>query len=161
MGPQRLARENGVSMADAKKFIEDYFAKYPGIQKFTTEMVELARKQGYVSTLMGRKRLIPEINSSNIGLKITGEHMAVNTPIQGSAADLIKIAMVRLHEKLKTKKMGTTMLLQVHDELVFEAPKGEVEEAKKMIAHEMENAMKLKVPLKVDVGVGKSWLEAH
>ena len=161
MGPQRLARENGVTMVEAKKFIEDYFAKYPGIQKFTTEMVELARKQGYVSTIMGRKRLIPEINSTNIGLKITGEHMAVNTPIQGSAADLIKIAMVRLHEKLKTKKMGTAMLLQVHDELVFEAPKGEVEEAKKMIVHEMENAMKLKVPLKVDVGVGKSWLEAH
>jgi DNA polymerase I len=161
MGPMRLARENGVTMAEAKKFIEDYFAKYPGIQKFTTEMVELARKQGYVSTLMGRKRLIPEIHSTNIGLKINGEHMAVNTPIQGSAADLIKIAMIRLYEKLKTKKMETRMLLQVHDELVFEAPKDEVEAAKKMIVHEMENAMKLKVPLKVDVGVGKSWLEAH
>src|ERR1019366_3739129 len=101
MGPQRLARENGVTIAEAKKFIEDYFAKYPGIQKFTTEMVELARKQGYVSTILGRKRLIPEIHSTNIGLKINGEHMAVNTPIQGSAADLIKVAMVRLHEKLK------------------------------------------------------------
>jgi DNA polymerase I len=161
MGPQRLARENGVTMAEAKKFIEDYFAKYPGIQKFTTEMVELARKQGYVSTLLGRKRLIPEINSTNIGLKITGEHMAVNTPIQGSAADLIKIAMVRLHAKLKQKKMETTMLLQVHDELVFEAPKSEVEDAKKLIIKEMEGAMELKVPLKVDVGVGKNWLEAH
>ncbi len=161
MGPMRLARENGVSMMEAKKFIEDYFAKYPGIQKFTTEMVELARKQGYVTTLLGRKRLIPEIHSTNIGLKITGEHMAVNTPIQGSAADLIKVAMVRLHEKLKQKKMETAMLLQVHDELVFEAPKDEVEAAKKMIVYEMENAMKLKVPLRVDVGVGKSWLEAH
>ena len=161
MGPMRLARENGVTMLEAKKFIEDYFAKYPGIQKFTTEMVDLARRQGYVSTILGRKRLIPEIHSTNIGLKINGEHMAVNTPIQGSAADLIKVAMVRLHEKLKTKKMETAMLLQVHDELVFEAPKGEVEEAKKLIVHEMENAMKLKVPLKVDVGVGKSWLEAH
>ena len=161
MGPMRLARENGVSMAEAKKFIEDYFTKYPGIQKFTLEMVELARKQGYVSTLMGRKRLIPEINSTNIGFKISGEHMAVNTPIQGSAADLIKIAMIRLHEKLEAKKMRTAMLLQVHDELVFEAPKGEVEEAKKIIVHEMENAMTLKVPLRVDVGVGKSWLEAH
>ncbi len=161
MGPMRLARENGVSIAEAKKFIEDYFAKYPGIQKFTTEMVELARKQGFVSTILGRKRLIPEIYSTNIGLKINGEHMAVNTPIQGSAADLIKVAMVRLHEKLIQKKMKTAMLLQVHDELVFEAPKEEVEEAKKIIIHEMENAMKLKVPLKVDVGVGKSWLEAH
>ncbi len=161
MGPQRLARENGVSMQEAKKFIEDYFAKYPGIKEFTTEQVELARKQGYVSTILGRKRLIPEINSTNIGLKINGEHMAVNTPIQGSAADLIKVAMVRLHEVFKAKKMETDMLLQVHDELVFEAPKDEVEAAKKIIVHEMENAMKLKVPLRVDVGVGKSWLEAH
>lgn len=161
MGPMRLARENGVSMAEAKKFIEDYFAKYPGIQKFTTECVETAKQKGYVSTLLGRKRRLPDIQSSNVGLRISSEHMAVNTPIQGSAADLIKIAMIRLHGKLKAKKMGTVMLLQVHDELVFEAPKGEVEEAKKLIVHEMENAMKLKVPLKVDVGVGKSWLEAH
>jgi len=161
MGPQRLARENGVSMAEAKKFIEDYFAKYPGIEKFTTECVETAKEKGYVSTILGRKRLLPEINSTNIGLKITAEHMAVNTPIQGSAADLIKLAMLRIHEKLRSKKMDTLMLLQVHDELVFEAPKGEVEEAKKMIVHEMENAMKLKVPLRVDVGVGKNWLEAH
>ena len=161
MGPQRLARENGVSMAEAKKFIEDYFAKYPGIQKFTTECVETAKEQGYVSTILGRKRLLPDIQSTNVGLRITAEHMAVNTPIQGSAADLIKVAMLRIHEKLKAKKLGTTMLLQVHDELVFEAPKSEVEEAKKLIVHEMENAMKLKVPLKVDVGVGKSWLEAH
>ncbi len=161
MGPQRLARENGVTMAEAKKFIEEYFAKYPGIQKFTTEQVETAKKQNYVSTILGRKRLIPEIHSTNIGLRINAEHMAVNTPIQGSAADLIKVAMVRLHEKLKQKKMETAMLLQVHDELVFEAPKNEVENAKQMIVHEMENAMKLKVPLKVDVGVGKNWLEAH
>ncbi len=161
MGPQRLARENGVSMAEAKKFIEDYLAKYPGIQKFTTECVETAKEQGYVSTILGRKRLLPEIHSTNIGLKIAAEHMAVNTPIQGSAADLIKIAMVRLHAKLKQKKMETTMLLQVHDELVFEAPKAEVEDAKKLIIKEMEGAMELKVPLKVDVGVGKNWLEAH
>jgi DNA polymerase-1 len=161
MGPQRLARENGVSMAEAKKFIEEYFAKYPGIQKFTTEQVEKAKEEGFVSTILGRKRLLPDIQSSNIGLRINAEHMAVNTPIQGSAADLIKIAMVRLQEKLKKKKMETVMLLQVHDELVFEAPKSEVEEAGDLITQEMEGAMKLKVPLKVDVGVGKNWLEAH
>ncbi len=161
MGPQRLARENGVSMVEAKKFIEDYLAKYPGIEKFTKECVETAKEQGFVTTILGRKRLLPEIHSTNPGLKIAAEHMAVNTPIQGSAADLIKIAMVRLHAKLKQKKMETTMLLQVHDELVFEAPKGEVEDVKKIIVKEMEGAMELKVPLKVDVGVGKSWLEAH
>ena len=161
MGPQRLARENGVTMAEAKKFIEDYFAKYPGIQKFTTEQVDLAKQQGFVTTILGRKRFLPDIHSSNIGLRINAEHMAVNTPIQGSAADLIKVAMIRLHEVFAKKKMETAMLLQVHDELVFEAPKDEVEDAKKLIIHEMENAIKLKVPLRVDVGVGKSWLEAH
>jgi DNA polymerase-1 len=161
MGPQRLARENGVTMVEAKKFIEDYLAKYPGIEKFTKECVKTANEQGFVTTILGRKRLLPEIHSTNPGLKIAAEHMAVNTPIQGSAADLIKIAMVRLHAKLKQKKMETTMLLQVHDELVFEAPKGEVEDVKKIIVKEMEGAMELKVPLKVDVGVGKSWLEAH
>jgi DNA polymerase I len=161
MGPQRLARENGVSIAEAKKFIEDYMAKYPGIQKFTTEQVELAKKHNYVSTILGRKRLLPEIHSSNIGLRLNAERMAVNTPIQGSAADLIKVAMVKIHQVLRQKKMETAMLLQVHDELVFEAPKGEAEEAGKLIAHEMENAIQLKVPLKVEVGVGKNWLEAH
>jgi DNA polymerase-1 len=161
MGPQRLARENGVTMAEAKKFIEDYFAKYPGIQKFTTEQVELAKTQGFVTTILGRKRFLPDIHSTNIGLRINAEHMAVNTPIQGSAADLIKVAMIRLHEVFAKKKMETAMLLQVHDELVFEAPKDEVEQAKKIITHEMENAIELKVPLRVDVGTGKSWLEAH
>lgn len=161
MGPQRLARENGVTMQEAKKFIEDYFAKYPGIKKFNDSMIELAQTQNYVSTILGRKRIIAEIHSTNPGLKINAEHMAVNTPIQGSAADLIKVAMIRLHEVFKQKKMETAMLLQVHDELVFEAPKDEVEEAKKIIVREMEGAMKLKVPLRVDVGVGKSWLEAH
>ncbi len=161
MGPMRLARENGVSMAEAKKFIEEYFAKYPGIQKFIDEQIQKARDEGFVSTILGRKRPLNEIHSANIGLRINAEHMAVNTPIQGSAADLIKVAMVKLHEKLRVKKMETVMLLQVHDELVFEAPKKEAEEAKKLIVHEMENAIKLKVPVKVDIGMGKSWLEAH
>jgi DNA polymerase-1 len=148
-------------MAEAKKFIEDYMAKYPGIQKFTNEQVDKARKEKIVYTILGRKRPLPDILSTNVGIRINAEHMAVNTPIQGSAADLIKIAMVRIHEKLKQKEMRIAMLLQVHDELVFEAPKDEVEEARKMIVYEMENAMKLKVPIKVDVGVGKNWLEAH
>ena len=161
MGPQRLARENGVTMIEAKKFIEDYMAKYPGIQKFTTEQVDKAREEKVVYTILGRKRTLPDIHSTNVGIRINAEHMAVNTPIQGSAADLIKVAMVRLHERLKERKLNTVMLLQVHDELVFEAPKDEVEEAEKLIKYEMEHAMKLKVPLKVDVGVGKSWLEAH
>jgi len=161
MGPQRLARENGVSLAEAKKFIEDYFAQYPGIRAYTESQVEQARAKGFVTTLLGRKRPLPEMHSANMGLRVNAEHMAVNTPIQGTAADLIKVAMVRLHEKLPAKGFKTAMLLQVHDELVFEAPKGELEDVTKLIRKEMEGAMELKVPLKVDVGAGKSWLEAH
>ncbi len=161
MGPQRLARENKVSLEEAKRFIEDYFAKYPGIREYTESQVQAARTRGFVSTILGRKRPLPDIRSSNPGLRVNAEHMAVNTPIQGSAADLIKIAMVRLHERLPEKGFQTAMLLQVHDELVFEAPKAEAEDVKKLIVSEMEGAMDLKVPLKVDVGTGKNWLEAH
>jgi DNA polymerase-1 len=161
MGPQRLARENKVPLEEAKRFIESYFAKYPRIREYTEAQVAQARSRGYVETLLGRKRPIPEIRSSNPGLRVNAEHMAVNTPIQGSAADLIKVAMVRLHRRLVEKGMGTAMLLQVHDELVFESPKAEVAEATKIIVREMEGAMELKVPLRVEVGEGGNWLEAH
>jgi len=161
MGPQRLARENGVTLAEAKTFIEEYFAQYPKIKEYTEEQILKAQTQGFVTTILGRKRPLPDIHSTNPGLRINAEHMAVNTPIQGSAADLIKVAMVRLHAKLAKGGFETAMLLQVHDELVFEAPKGEVDEVTKLIRREMEGALALKVPLKVDVGAGPNWLEAH
>ena len=161
MGPQRLARENGVTLAEAKKFIEEYFAQYPKIKEYTESQIVEAQTKGYVTTILGRKRPLPDIHSTNPGLRINAEHMAVNTPIQGSAADLIKVAMVRIHALLAKEGYKTAMLLQVHDELVFEAPKGEVDDVKKMIKREMEGALKLNVPLRVDVGAGSNWLEAH
>lgn len=161
MGPQRLARENGVSLAEAKKFIEDYFAQYPRIREYTESQVESARSKGYVSTLLGRKRPLADIRSTNPGLRVNAEHMAVNTPIQGTAADLIKVAMVRLHAELTQGGWKTAMLLQVHDELLFEAPKGEVKDVTDLIRRRMEGALELQVPLKVDVGSGANWLEAH
>ena len=161
MGPQRLARENQVSIEEAKHFIESYFSKYPGIREYTETQIEKARTRGFVETILGHKRPLPDVRSSHPGLRVNAEHMAINTPIQGSAADLIKVAMVRLFEKLKAQGFKTAMLLQVHDELVFEAPQEEAERARTLIRKEMEGAMELKVPLKVDVGSGKNWLEAH
>jgi DNA polymerase-1 len=161
MGPQRLARENGVTLAEAKKFIEEYFTQYPKIKEYTEAQILEAQTKGFVTTILGRKRPLPDIHSTNPGLRINAEHMAVNTPIQGSAADLIKVAMVRIHALLAKEGYKTAMLLQVHDELVFEAPKGEVDDVKKMIKREMEGAIKLNVPLRVDVGAGANWLEAH
>jgi DNA polymerase-1 len=161
MGPQRVARENGVTLAEAKKFIEEYFTQYPKIKEYTEAQILEAQTKGFVTTILGRKRPLPDIHSTNPGLRINAEHMAVNTPIQGSAADLIKVAMVRIHALLAKEGYKTAMLLQVHDELVFEAPKGEVDDVKKMIKREMEGAIKLNVPLRVDVGAGANWLEAH
>lgn len=161
MGPQRLARENKVSLSEAKAFIENYFREFPQIKRFLDQQVEKARQTRQVETLLGRIRPLPDIVSSNIGLRINAEHMAVNTPIQGSAADLIKVAMVRIGRMLRKKKWKTEMVLQVHDELVLEAPKEEAEEVAENVRREMESALSLRVPLKVDIGMGRHWLEAH
>jgi DNA polymerase-1 len=159
MGPQRLARENGISLEEAKKFIDEYFLKYPTIRSYIQNQIEGARKLKYVTTILGRVRKLPDINSFNPGLKINSEHMAINTPIQGSAADIIKVAMVKIQKGLKEFK--TKMLLQVHDELIFETPQNELASVCKMIREEMEHAIQLKVPLKVELGIGNNWLEAH
>lgn len=161
MGPQRLARTTGVTMAEAKDFIERYFTSYPGIAAFIDEAIAKARRLGYSETMMGRRRPIPELQSKDPMVLANGENIAVNSPIQGSAADLIKLAMIKLAHRLKIEKLKTRMLLQVHDELVFEGPLAELEQAKTAIIESMENAMSLTVPLKVEVGHGKDWLEAH
>lgn len=161
MGPQRLARENGISIPEAKKFIEAYFQTYAHVKDFFTKQLEFVREHGYVETIMGRRRPLPDINSKNPMMVAIAERMAGNTPLQGSAADLIKIAMINIDRKLKKFRMKTKMLLQVHDELVFEAPLDEVSQATEMIKHEMENAMKLDVPLLVDIRSGKNWNDAH
>jgi DNA polymerase-1 len=139
-------------------FIDIYFKRYPRVKSYIDEMIELARKQGFVTTLLGRRRYIPEIDSSNRQKREFAERTAINTPIQGSAADLIKVVMIDIAEKLKDKK--SKMILQVHDELVFEVFKDELDFVKEMVKDKMENTIQLDVPIKVDINVGENWLEA-
>ncbi|HZV02696.1 MAG TPA: DNA polymerase I [Planctomycetota bacterium] len=161
MGAARLARETGMPYGEAIDFIKGYFDKYPAVKAYLDSQIEHARKHGYVATVLGRKRLLPEIWSSNRQLQMTAERIATNTPIQGSAADLIKVAMIKLDARLEREKFPAHMLLQVHDELVFEVEEKRVQELADMVRHEMSTAVELTVPLKVDVGWGRSWLDAH
>lgn len=161
MGAYGLASRLDISQAEAQSFIDAYFAKYPGVKKYMDTCIQEARKKGYVTTLLGRRRRLPEILSDNRQRREFAERTAINTPIQGTAADLIKIAMINLHRRIQQEKLATRMIMQVHDELVFEVPLGELEIAQKLIREEMEGAIKLDVPIKADLGVGKDWLEAH
>jgi DNA polymerase-1 len=156
-----LAQDIGVSNAEAKRYIDNYFARYPKVRDFITKTIEQAKTAGYVTTLLGRKRYIPELSSSAAPVRNFGERMAVNTPIQGTAADLIKLAMITIHRLIKERSYGTRMILQVHDELIFEVPDGEIETMKKLVKQEMEGVLKLTVPIKVEMGVGKNWDQAH
>jgi DNA polymerase-1 len=159
-GPFALARQLGVTQDEAKEFIRLYFTRFAGVRRFLDETVEKARRDGYVETMFGRRRYIPEVKDSNFNVRAFGERTAMNSPIQGSAADLIKIAMVDLAKSLSEAQMETAILLQVHDELVLESSDGEIEHACTIVRNEMEGAARLKVPLVVDVGVGPNWLKA-
>ncbi len=161
MGPQRLARETGVSMAEAKEFIEKYFAGYPRIKDYIAGAISKAKAAGYTETMTGRRRPLPDLQSSDRLTLVNAENIAVNSPIQGSAADLIKLAMIRVERDLRGAGLKTRLVVQVHDELVFEAPAEEADRAIEIIRTAMEHAMELNVPLKVAVGTGKNWLEAH
>ncbi len=156
-----LAEQTGLSRTEAKQMIDEYYKTYPKLKEFMTEQVKKARELGYVETILGRRRHLKDINSNNFVVRGHAERNAVNAPIQGSAADIIKIAMIKIDEELQSQKMKTKMLLQVHDELIFEAPINEVETAENLIKKEMESAIKTRVPLLVEVGVGDNWLEAH
>jgi len=157
-GPVALAAQLGISRTEARTFIDQYFERFSGVRDFLAEMKERARAQGYVETLLGRRRYIPEIRSRNPGMRGYGERTATNSPIQGTAADLIKIAMIRLHDRLAAEYGGRVrMLLQVHDELLFEVRDGLTDEVAKVVREEMEGAADLDVPLEVDIGVGDSW----
>jgi len=160
MGAFSLARDLGVSTGEAKEFIEAYFAQFPGVRATLEGVVEGARQKGYVTTVFGRERPIPEIRASNGMVRANAERMAQNAPFQGSAADIVKRAMVVIDGALREAGLATRMLLQVHDELLFEVPDRELTQARARIVEAMESAAELKVPLKVDVGVGKNWLEA-
>jgi len=154
-GPVALAAQLGISRSQANDFIENYFRRFQGVANYLEEMKELARTRGYVETLLGRRRYIPEIRARNPGMRGFGERTATNSPIQGTAADLIKLAMIRLHERLA--ETPSRMLLQVHDELLFEVPSEDAGSIGELVREEMEGAIELDVPLRVDLGAGESW----
>jgi DNA polymerase I len=158
-GAHSLSRQIKVEHAEAKAFIETYFERFAGVREFLDSTVEQARERGYVETIFKRRRYIPELKDRNFNIRAFGERIAQNSPIQGSAADLIKVAMIKIHHALIEKKLDSRMLLQVHDELVFECPHDELSELQKLAVHEMTTAVTLDVPLVVDVGTGVNWLE--
>ncbi|HEY9013512.1 MAG TPA: DNA polymerase I, partial [Gemmatimonadales bacterium] len=159
-GAFALSRQLNISLEDARGFIARYFERFSGVRAFLDRQIQLARQQGYVETLFKRRRYIPELKERNFSLRAYGERNAQNSPLQGSAADLIKLAMVRIHRAIRERGLAARMLLQVHDELVFEAPPEEVEALGQLVREHMENVVALQVPLVVDIGTGPNWLEA-
>ena len=156
-----LSNQTDLSRSESKELIETYYHKYPNLKKFINDQIAYARNNGYVKTLIGRKRYLKDINSSNGLVRSGAERNAVNAPIQGTAADIIKIAMINIHNRLSKENLSSKMLLQVHDELVFDVYKPEISETILVIKEEMENAFKLNIPLTVDIDYGLNWLEAH
>ena len=161
MGAFSLGKDLGIPTKEAQKFIDNYFARYPGIRAFMESKREEAREKLYVTTLLGRRCAVPEINSKNGAIRSYAERNAINYPIQGSAADLIKVAMVHVHRRLEKEGLQTKMVLQVHDELVFDVPEMELATVEALVRQEMEHAIPLSVPLVVDIGTGNNWREAH
>ena len=160
-GPYRMSQELGITMEESRKLIDHYFNTYPGIRRYMDDTIKNARKNGYVETLYKRRRRTGNLSASNKNLVQAEERAAINMPIQGTAADLIKIAMINIHKRINNTNFKSKMILQVHDELLFECPETEVHELGKIVQHEMETAISVSVPLKVDWKFGKSWYEAH
>src|SRR5207249_447002 len=156
-----LAQRLGIPRKEAAQIIDHYFAQFPGIRKYMTDTVEFARQHGYVETITGRRRYLRDIRSANASVRGAAERNAINTPIQGTAADMIKLAMVHIHRQLAARKLKTKMILQVHDELVFDLYRAEQEEVMALVEDKMKTAIQLDVPIVVEIGVGKNWLEAH
>jgi DNA polymerase I len=161
MSPYGLSKELGISQKMAKTFIDNYFSRYKGVKKFIYRTIDDARNNKKTSTLLGRIRLLPDINSSNKMVREFAERTAINTPIQGTAADLIKLAMIRVDEAFRLRGLNSAMLLSVHDEIVFEVPPNELMSVKCLVKEIMEGIWNLKVPLKVNVASGENWAEAH
>ena len=156
-----LSQQTDLNRSESKVMIDNYFLNYPGLKKYMSDQIDFARNNGYVETIMGRRRYLQNINSQNNMLRSGSERNAINAPIQGSAADIIKIAMIKINSELKKQSLKSKMLLQVHDELVFDVHKSEKDQIKDIVKTTMESAVKLKVPLKIDLEFGKNWLEAH
>ena len=155
-----LSQDIGVTRAEAREYMDKYFATYHGVRDYMKEVVEKAKADGYVSTLLGRRRWLPELKSSNFNLRSFGERVALNMPIQGTAADIIKLAMIRVRDRLREAGLSARLILQVHDELIVECPDGEVEQVKALLTREMEGVMDLPVPMRADSAAGRSWAEA-
>jgi DNA polymerase-1 len=159
MGPQRLAGELGIPLSEASDYIKRYFERLPGVRVWLEETVRNARQTGYVTTMYGRRRYLPELNAGPGGARAQAERIAINTPIQGTAADLIKVAMIRLHRQLIARKVEARMILQVHDELLLEVASNARNEAAQLAKVEMEGVAKLRIPLKVELKWGLNWAE--
>ena len=155
-----LAKDLKISRKEAKEYIDTYFERYPKVKDFIENIISEGKENGYVETMVNRRRYIPEINSSNKIVKSLGERLAMNTPIQGSAADIIKLAMVKVYNELQKKNLKSTLILQVHDELILNVYKDELEEVKELVKTQMENVMDLEVPLEVSMSIGDNWYEA-
>jgi DNA polymerase-1 len=158
-----LAENLGISRTEAKTIIDNYFAQYPAVKQYMDRSINFAKEHGYVETVMGRKRWLKDIYSANFTVRGYAERNAINMPIQGTAADMIKLAMINVHREIKKERLQSKMILQVHDELVFDVPVGELDTIKPIIKHCMETAMELPhgVPSNVEVGSGDNWLQAH
>jgi DNA polymerase-1 len=156
-----LSQNIGVPRKEAAEIIDNYFKTYPKIKEYMNTTIDFAKEHGYVQTIKGRRRYLRDINSANANIRGFAERNAINAPIQGSAADMIKVAMINIYHRLKKEQLQSKMILQVHDELLFEVPLNEVEKMKELVVYEMTHAIDMKVPIVAEVGVGKNWLEAH
>ena len=156
-----LAERLNIPRTEAKELIEGYFQTYPQIRAYMDESIRVAKEQGYVETIFKRKRFLPDINSHNAIVRGYAERNAINAPIQGSAADIIKLAMIQIHQRFETEKLKSRMILQVHDELNFNVYPDEIDKVKEIVLNCMEHVVELRVPLIADCGEGKNWLEAH
>jgi DNA polymerase-1 len=161
MSAYGLSQQLGVEPKIAQAYIDEYFKKYGGVHAYIEASLKKARQKGYVTTLLNRRRYLPEIHSPTAFIRQSSERMAINSPIQGTAADIIKVAMIHIQNRIEESSLSTKMIMQVHDELVFEAPEEELHQALPFIRREMETVMNLSVPLSVSIHSGKNWAEAH
>ena len=160
IGAFSLSQDIGVTVSEADQYIKDYLETYSGVRQYMEDTVEFAKENGYIATLFGRRRALPEISARNKNIVNFGKRVAMNTPIQGTAADIIKIAMVHVRNRLKAEKLDAKLILQVHDELIVECPEAESDTVKKILEEEMANAVQLSVPMLAEAGSGKSWYQA-
>ena len=155
-----LSQDIGVTVAEARSYMERYFDTYQGVKRYMTDVVEQAKERGYVETLWHRRRALPELKSSNYNMRAFGERVALNMPIQGTAADIIKLAMVKVRQRLLAEGLEARLIMQVHDELIVECPEAEQEKVKELLTEEMEQVARLAVPLRAEAHAGRNWLEA-